>query len=432
MLWRRDELKRLFGIDADADGVSIDTRTLREKDLFVGLLGDNGVDGMRFAQDAMDRGAAGVIGGLDGLLKLAMAGRDRCKARRIAITGSVGKTTTKELMATALHPFGATHAAVASYNNHWGVPLTLARMPRESVYGVFEIGMNHRGEIAPLTHLVKPDVALISTVAPVHLEHLGSLENIAREKADIFDGLATEGTAVIPADAPHADILFDKAKQMGCSILTFGAGRADVILDRVDVHPEGVHFTAIVAGAYHQGFIPLGGSHTAMNAMAVLAAIYAFGLDIPKALDALRQYEPLAGRGQRFTAGDGITVFDESYNASPEAVKATLKTMAAFPCAGRRVAILGDMFELGEHSAALHAGLADTIRELPIHHVITCGDAMRHLHEVLPDAQRGQHYPDAATVAENLHHLILAKDCVLIKGSLGMKMKVVIEAIRNI
>jgi UDP-N-acetylmuramoyl-tripeptide--D-alanyl-D-alanine ligase len=433
MLWRKDELQSLFGLDVEASGVAIDTRSLKKGDLFFGLVGENGVDGMKFAPQAIEAGAAAVTAGLDNLERLGAAARDRNNGQRIAVTGSVGKTTTKELLATAFAALGRTHAATASFNNHIGVPLTLARMPRDTKYGIFEIGMNHIGEIAPLARQVRPHAAIITTIAPVHLEHMGSLETIADEKADVFTGMHSDGIAILPADSAQIDRLTANIKNRGIqTILTFGLSEsANARLLSTDVQSDAVYYTADINGTRVTGSIPLAGAHIAGNAMAVLAVVQALGGDVHKAAKALERYAPLAGRGARFSAG-GVNVLDESYNGSPASMRATLHVLAALPSKGRRVAIFGDMFELGDTSPVLHASLADTVANLPVDQVITCGPTMQNLHDALPMHQRGPHFTDSAAVAAAIPDLLRPDDSVLIKGSLGMKMKTIVEAIRNL
>lgn len=427
MLWHKDELQSLFGIDAEADGVSIDTRTLEKDDLFFGLIGENGVDGMTFKDAALAKGASAVVAGLDNLQTLGAAARDRSQARRIAVTGSVGKTTTKEFLATCFAALGETHAATASFNNHIGVPLTLSRMPRESEFGIFEIGMNHVGEIAPLAQQVRPHVAIITNIAPVHIEYMGSLDAIADEKVDILTGLEEGGVALLPFDSLHFERLRHKATNH--NIVSFGVGwGADIHVKDIVTDESGTRFSIGIDGVSHDVFLPGLGTHVVTNAAAALGAVHVLGLDVQKAVAALAQYEPMAGRGAKFTAG-GITVYDESYNASPISVAATLRHLAQSQCSGRKIAILGDMRELGEHAAAYHAGLASDCAG--IDSVYTCGADMRHLHDALPQNRRGGHYDNSEAVAADLKKILQNHDCVLIKGSNGMKMKKIVEAIRS-
>lgn len=430
MLWRKDELKEIFGLDAEASGVSIDTRSLQKDDLFFGLTGDNGVDGMEFAGTAREKGASGVLAGLDHLQKLALAARERSTAKRIAVTGSVGKTTTKELLAQAFGVLGRTHAAPSSFNNHIGVPLTLARMPQDTEYAIFELGMNRRGEIAPLTQIVQPHVAMITTIAPVHLEHLETLHNIAEEKADVFLGLAPNGVAILPADSDHTELLKERAGAH--RILTFGTNaKADLRLLHSKTEADGVRFTADIAGERLDLFLPHMGAHIALNAIAAMGAVHALDGDLHQAAEALTHYKPMTGRGVRFTH-KGVAVLDESYNASPISVTATLQNLAVLPCKGQRVAILGDMLELGPEGPELHRMLAETVHSLPIDTAVTCGPLMRNLHDALPPAKKGPHFDTADEAAAEIKNLVKAEDCVLIKGSNGMKMTRIVEAIRQL
>lgn len=431
MLWSKDELKTLFGLDVEANGVAIDSRALQPGDLFFGLMGENGIDGMEFASVAKERGAVAAIPGLENLERLGEAGRLRNNGKRIAVTGSVGKTGTKELLATAFGVQGRTHASTASFNNHIGVPLTLARLPRDTQYGVFEMGMNHAGELRVLSHQVKPHVALITWIAEAHLEFFGTTDAIADAKAEIFEGMEQGGVAILPIDNPHCERLADAAKRFHREVMTFGVyGGADACMVNAEMTGEGVHVSADIAGTGVRYFLPLPGLHVARNSVGALAAVHAAGGDVKAAAAALEQTKAAPGRGQVFTVG-GVTVLDESYNANPDSMRATLATLASLPCHGRRIAVLGDMFELGPRGPELHAGIADTIKTLPIERVVTCGALMDNLHKALPFDQRGPHYDTSAALAENLASLLRAEDCVLIKGSNGMKMKVVLEAIRS-
>lgn len=426
MLWHKDELHSLFNIDVNANGVSIDTRTIQKDDLFFGLVGENGVDGMIFKDKAMAQGACAAIAGLENLEKLGHAARERSRAKHIAVTGSVGKTTTKEFLATCFTALGKTHAAAASFNNHIGVPLTLARMPRDSEFGIFEIGMNHIGEIAPLAKQVRPDIAIITTIAPVHIEYMGSIEAIADEKADIFTGLTENGVALLPADSPSFERL--KAKAGNIRVMTFGTSVSDFQASDIATDEHGTRFVLNYDGKTQPVFLPGLGAHVVTNAAATLGAVHILGGDVAKAAEALSHYEPMAGRGARFTAQD-ITVFDESYNASPLSMAATLRHLAGQPCTGRRIAILGSMGELGENSPAYHAGLAESVSGIDL--VFTCGEQMKYLYNALPEAQRGGHFDNSSDVAANIKKILQNQDCVLIKGSLSMKMKQVVEAIRQ-
>lgn len=421
----------------DASGVSIDSRTLRPGDLFVALQGET--DGHAFVADALARGAAGAMvhradglpdgaplllvdDTLAGLHALGWAGRARFKGKVVAVTGSVGKTTTKEMLRTALSAFGPTHAAEASYNNHWGVPLTLARLPPGAAFCVAEIGMNHAGEIAPLARLAAPHVAVVTAVASAHIGHLGSLEAIADEKASVLEGLEPDGLAVLPGDSPF---LARMAEAAPGRVITFGqAEGADARLLRTGP------VRARICGADVE--FPLGapGAHMALNAVAALTACAALGLDVSVAAAALSSFVPGAGRGLQRTVRDGdILLLDESYNASSASVRAALDVLAALP-GRRRVAVLGDMLELGAFGPAEHAGLAPDVAS-SADLLYACGPLMRHLYDGVPDRRRGAHAPNSAALAPLVAAAVRPGDAVLVKGSLGSRMRLVVAALER-
>ncbi|SFR43600.1 UDP-N-acetylmuramoyl-tripeptide--D-alanyl-D-alanine ligase [Litoreibacter janthinus] len=439
-----------------ANGVSIDTRTLEAGDMFVALKDVR--DGHDFVAQALANGAACALVSripdgvpadapllvvddvLSGLEALGHAARARTKAKVIGVTGSVGKTSTKEMLRTALTGQGEVHAAEKSYNNHWGVPLTLARMPKNSDFAVIEIGMNHPGEISPLAKMARPHVAMITIVAPAHLEAFASVEDIAREKAAIFDGLERGGVAIINADLPTSDLLRSLAPH-NCQ--TFGeTERADWRLLEATSGDA-----STVCRASHAGDILLfklgaPGRHFAMNGLACLAAAHAAGADLGRAAVALSDWAPPSGRGQRrFIHLDaampeqGIDLFDDAYNANPASVGAALDVLAsATPpaAAGRRVAILGDMKELGETQDALHAGFATHPAMAEIQQVHCVGPLMRHLYEALPEAKQGLWAATSAELAGSPLALVRAGDVVMAKGSLSMKMALIVDAITNL
>ena len=420
----------------DATGVSIDSRTIQPGDLFVALQGDT--DGHAFVADALARGAAGAMvhrtdglpanvpllvvdDTLAGLQALGRAGRARFGGKMIAITGSVGKTTTKEMLRTALACFGSTHAAEASYNNHWGLPLTLARLPADAAFCVTEIGMNHAGEIAPLAKLAAPHLAIVTAVASTHIGHLGSLEAIADEKAAILQGLQPGGIAILPGDSPFFDRL---AKAAPGRVFTFGSTDGlDARLLQVDPMRACV-FRRNVAVS-----LAAPGAHMAANAVAALAACAAMGLDPDRAAEALAAFRPIAGRGlQRPIRGGDILLLDESYNASSASVRAALGVLAALP--GRRVAVLGDMLELGKFGPSEHAALtADVAASADL--LYACGPLMRHLYDGVPDHARGAHRQDSAALAPVVAAAIRPGDAVLVKGSLGTRMRLVVTALES-
>jgi UDP-N-acetylmuramoyl-tripeptide--D-alanyl-D-alanine ligase len=449
-LWTAHELLEATGgvlsAPFDAGGVSIDTRTLAAGDLFVALIGE-GRDGHGFVEDALAKGAAGamvhddvpVVGpilrlddtlaGLGRLGGFARARFGESDGRVVAVTGSVGKTTTKEMLRGALSAFGTTHAAAASYNNHWGLPLTLARTPRDAVFCVVEIGMNHAGEIAPLARLARPHVAVITTIAKAHVGHLGSIEAIADEKASVMRGLEPGGIAVLPADSPQLVRL--RAASGNAVVLTFGTDpAADVRLTGSDADADGSLIHVDIVG--HRASLRLNapGRHMAMNAVATLAVVAALGLDPARAIDALQAFVPLAGRGVRrqIAVGRGSALLlDESYNGNGASMRAALDVLRLQP-AGRRIAVLGDMLELGDEGPAEHAGLADSVVG-SVDRLFTCGPLMRTLYDAVPATLRGAHAVDSAALAPVVATAIAPGDAILVKGSLGSGMKRVIEAI---
>jgi UDP-N-acetylmuramoyl-tripeptide--D-alanyl-D-alanine ligase len=429
-----------------ATGVSIDTRTLAPGDLFVALVGE-GRDGHAFVGDALDRGASGAMVHADaptgaavlrvddtlaGLGRLGGFARTRFGAasgKLVAVTGSVGKTTTKEMLRTALGGFGVTHAAVASYNNHWGVPLTLARIPAEARFCVAEIGMNHAGEIAPLSRLARPHVAVITTIAAAHIGHLGSIEAIADEKAAIMAGLEPGGVAVLPRDSAQFPRLLAAAG--GATVLTFGANAdADARLLHNEADADGSSLRVAVCGQILSFRLNAPGGHMAMNAVAALCALAALGLDPAAAIPALEAFQPIAGRGARRAvtiAGGQALLLDESYNGNGASMRAALDVLRLQP-AKRRIAVLGDMLELGADGPAEHAGLAESViasTDL----LFTCGPLMQGLFDAIPSRLQGAHAPDSRTLAPIVANRIAAGDAILVKGSLGSRMKLVVDAI---
>jgi UDP-N-acetylmuramoyl-tripeptide--D-alanyl-D-alanine ligase len=425
----------------DANGVSIDTRSLRPGDLFVALQGTS--DGHAHVTAALEAGAAGVmvsrmdaapegapallvLDTLDGLTALGRAGRARFQGRVIAVTGSVGKTTTKEMLRTTLSAFGPAHAAEASYNNHWGVPLTLARLPPDAAFCIAEVGMNNPGEILPLALLASPHVAVITTIGSAHIGHMGSIEAIAEEKATLLDGMAPGGEGVLPADS---EFLARLALHAPGRTLTFGrASAADAHVVSMDLAPEGTTVQAIVGGQAIAFCLAAPGAHLAVNALAVLAACHALGLDLTRAAAALERFEPGPGRGQQRRIRDGsVVLLDESYNASTASVRAALDVLRILPAA-RRVAVLGDMRELGSFAQDEHASLAsDVARSADL--LYACGPLTRILFDRVPPSLRGAHTDDAESLAPIVSAAIRPGDAVLVKGSLGSRMRVVVSAL---
>jgi UDP-N-acetylmuramoyl-tripeptide--D-alanyl-D-alanine ligase len=434
-------------------GVSIDTRTLQPGDLFVAIKGDSS-DGHAHVRAAFEAGAAAAVVDEDHVAEVSGAGplyvvkdtlkaleglgrasRTRSKARIVAVTGSVGKTTTKEALLTVLSSAGPTHASAASYNNHWGVPLTLARMPKSARYGVFEIGMNHAGEITPLVDMVRPHVAVITRIAPVHLEHFESIDAIADAKAEIFTGLVKGGLAIINRDDAQFERLTVAAKSSPASfVLSFGESEgADARLVSCEVVGETTRVTAQALGQTLTYTIGAPGRHVAMNSLAVLLAARALGLDLHTAARALADFAPPSGRGRResLSTDDGeITLIDESYNANPVSMRAALDLLGAVE-GGRRIAVLGDMLELGPQGRELHAALVDDIVRNRVDLVFASGPLMHALFEALPAEQRGAHAASAAELEPIVLGALRAGDVVMVKGSNGSRMGPLVAAMRK-
>jgi UDP-N-acetylmuramoyl-tripeptide--D-alanyl-D-alanine ligase len=439
--------------DFTVTGVSIDSRNLEPGDLFVALQGPS-FDGNDFAASALQRGAAGalihrrakdlpakapvieVADTMRALEDLGRASRARTDATIVAVTGSVGKTSTKEALRAVLSQFGPTYASVGNLNNQWGAPLSLSRMPQDSRFGVFELGMNHAGEISPLSQMVRPQVAVITTVEPVHIEFFESVEGIADAKAEIFDGLLPGGAAVLPFDNAHFARLEDKAKRMGARILSFGAkDGAWARLIECQVTPQGTQVTAEIGGKRLRYRIAALGAHQALNSVAVLAAAFAFDLDLDHALPGFGAFEALKGRGKREAlriAGGQIELIDEGYNASPASVRAALRLLGELPTTfgGRRIVVLGDMRELGATGAQLHRELAPDLSAAKVDQAFLVGPLMQGLYELLPAAMRAGHKPNSDAMVETLVAAIRPGDTVLIKGSLGTRMAPLVEAVR--
>jgi UDP-N-acetylmuramoyl-tripeptide--D-alanyl-D-alanine ligase len=436
-----------------AFGVSIDSRTLARDDLFIALQGPS-FDGHDFVAKGFGAGAAAALvsrapAGLDGdaplllvgdtmdaLGALGAAARKRSRARIVAVTGSVGKTGTKEALRLALSDQGRTTASAASFNNHWGVPLSLACMPEDAAFGVFEVGMNHAGEIGPLSRLIRPHVAVITTVAAAHTAFFASIEDIADAKAEIFQGVEPGGAAVLNRDNPHFARLETAARDSGIErIITFGAHQAaDARLIDCALMPDSCLVSAIVAGTEIDFRIGISGRHMALNCLAVLAAVDALGADVARAAAALAGLSPLAGRGRRHVVdrdGGAFTVIDESYNANPASMRAAIETLGAMrPDGGaRRIAVLGEMRELGPQSAAMHAELAATLEDNGVDLVFAAGDDMAHLFAALPAAMQGVHAGSAAALAPAVAAAVQAGDVVTVKGSLASGMKTVVDAL---
>jgi len=450
--------------DWSADGVSIDTRTIQPGDLFVALKDVR--DGHDFVAQALAKGAAAALvthrpegvaedapllvvpDVLRGLVALGVAARARTDARVIAVTGSVGKTSTKEMLRCVLQGQGRTHAAEASYNNHWGVPLTLARMPADTEYAVIEIGMSHPGEIAPLAQMARPHVAMITTIAAAHLEAFENLDGIAHEKASILTGLEPGGIAVLNGDLATSPILLDWAKRNAARTITFG--EHPYVHHRVTEVTLRDQTTVVQGRAWRRPVlfkVHAPGRHFAINAMGVMAVAHVLRLNPVLAAHDLASWNPPAGRGRRERflldpLSDDLyfDLIDDAFNANPTSMHAALEVLASAAPRdglgrvdqGRRIAVLGDMLELGPDEIEAHRQLAALpyIAHLTLVHCV--GPLMRHLWEALPEAKRGEYCDSAATLATRANRLVDAGDILLVKGSKGSKVSLVVDALRKL
>ncbi|GJL95617.1 MAG: UDP-N-acetylmuramoyl-tripeptide--D-alanyl-D-alanine ligase [Hyphococcus sp.] len=437
-----------------AGGISIDTRSLKPGDIFVALR--DARDGHEFLQSAFEAGASAalvakapenapdgapllVVGDtLQGLRDLAVAARMRNFGKRIGVTGSAGKTSTKEILRHVLATAGAVHAADKSFNNHWGVPLTLAKLPMQADFGVFEIGMNHAGEITPLTGLVRPHVAIVTTVAAAHLEFFESVEAIAEAKAEIFTGLAPSGVAILPYDNPHFGLLKKRAEEAGAaSFISFGEKQGadfqllDYAADRI-----GARLSVSINGEGRDFPVGIPGRHQAGNMLAALAAAQAVGAPLDPAIEALSQLSPAEGRGARTTIivdGGEATMIDESYNANPASMAASIGLLGAalVEGGGRRIAVLGEMLELGPDAEALHREIAKALVAAKVDRVYVSGELMRHLWDELPAAMRGLYAGSAIGLVGEIEDVLAPGDVVMIKGSNASKVSAVARALSS-
>jgi UDP-N-acetylmuramoyl-tripeptide--D-alanyl-D-alanine ligase len=374
---------------------------------------------------------------LKGLINMGLAARARAQGQIVAVTGSVGKTSTKEMLRVALSASGETHASAASFNNHWGVPLTLARMPRETAFGVFEIGMNHAGEITPLVGMVRPHVAIITTIAASHLGNFDSLDGIADAKAEIFTGVVPGGHAVISRDTPYFERLAAAAKACGITdIVSFGKHpESDVRMEQVALHADCCCVTASVFGETVIYKLGLPGAHMAVNSLCVLAAAKLMGADLARAALALASAAPAKGRGVRERLrmeGGELMLIDESYNANPASVGAALALLGASQPGwrGRRIAVLGDMLELGPQGPELHAGLLEPMDAAKVDVLYAAGPLMANLWDRVPGERRGAYAATSEALRDTLLAGLRPGDVVMIKGSLGSRMGPLVEAIR--
>jgi len=431
-LWTSSDIAKVTGGKAsaefDVNGISIDTRSIQSGDLFVPLKDVR--DGHDFIPMALENGAGAVLSekpvsgnavivedSLQALRDLGKEGVERSQAQRIAVTGSVGKTSVKEALAHMFSTFGNTHKSLKSYNNHWGVPLTMARMSQEAEFGIFEMGMNHAGELSDLSNLLRPDIALITTVAAVHLAQFENVEAIADAKAEIIDGLRNNGTLILNDDNPYSNRIAAKAK--GKKIIRFGRNdECDVTIVTSQTHEHGSNTRLRINAQQIDVTLLVPGEHWGTNGAACMAVAYAAGVDLRKAAMALRGVRAESGRGevsQLNIDSKNITLLDESYNANPTSMEAAIKLLGLKP--GRRIAVLGDMGELGKDEIAMHAALSKPLEAADVSRVIVTGECMRALKGALPQVMRGAWARDWKFALDALKGEIENGDVVLVKGS---------------
>jgi UDP-N-acetylmuramoyl-tripeptide--D-alanyl-D-alanine ligase len=458
-LWTLDALVaavkgRVVGAPAKTiTGISIDTRTIGKGEAFFAIKGDR-VDGHDYVKKAIEGGAGVAVVAearlsempkdaplvvvtdvLEALRDLARAARVRSKAKILAVTGSVGKTSSKEMLRLMLSPSGETHASAASYNNHWGVPLSLARLSESAKFGIFELGMNHVGELTPLSALVRPHVALITTIEPVHIEHFSGVEAIADAKAEIFTGVEQGGAAVLNLDNPQFTRLSRAAEAAGIKrIISFGEdAKADARLLSMTLDADSSQVRASILDEEISYSLGTPGRHVVQNSLGVLACVKLAGADLKKAAQALSTLTPPKGRGQRFTLklpkGEAL-LLDESYNANPASMQAAIEVLGRtkIGAGGRRLVVLGDMLELGTEALKLHAGLSTTLDVAKIDLVFCAGPLMRALYEALPAARRGGYAESAARIEPEVLLALKPGDVVMIKGSNASRMHAIAAA----
>jgi UDP-N-acetylmuramoyl-tripeptide--D-alanyl-D-alanine ligase len=460
VLWSTDAFAaaaggRLVGqAPTGISGISIDSRSTAPGDAFVAIHGEHR-DGHAFVDAAFTSGAALALvregrvthprgplvavadDPLAALERVGAAARKRMGGRVVAVTGSVGKTGTKEMLRLALSAIGPAHAPVGSFNNQWGVPLTLARMPAETAFGIFEIGMNHAGEIRPLTRLARPHVAIVTTVEPVHLAYFESEEAIAEAKAEIFEGLEAGGAAVLNRDNMWFDLLAARARDRGARIISFGEhASADMRLERVALHEDASSVQASLFGEAITYRIGAPGRHIVQNSLAVIAACHAVGADLTRTMLALAQFRAPKGRGERFSLrhpSGPFVLIDESYNANPASMRAALQLLgqASPKGRGRRIAVLGDMLELGDHAPTHHSSLAPALDEAAADLVFLAGPLMQELWRGLPERRRGAYAESAAELEPILLETIGPGDVLMMKASLGTRLGPLVDAVKR-
>lgn len=446
VLWDSQKVDEIVGGHSSApwtcSGIAIDSRTLEKGDLFVALTGETG-DGHAFLEEAAKRGASAalvshdilspplpvvrVADTLKALEKLGIAARERSLAYRIAVTGSVGKTGTKEALKTIFATQGRTHGNVSSYNNQWGVPLTLARMPADTEFAIFEVGMNHPGEIHPLSHMIKPQIAIITTVEEAHTEFFNSVEEIARAKAEIFEGMNERNMTILNHDNAHFALLEKLAREHSLKVCSFGQSE-DAMCRLVSWKSLGhqSHVVADIVGKQFSYTLPLPGKHWVMNSLAVLSAAYLASADMEQVIASLATIQAPSGRGGLYEGA--FTILDESYNANPASMRAALAVLGQSG-AGRKIAVIGDMRELGDRGRIYHEDLADVLLDNKIDLVFCCGPLMAHLFDRLPHGMRGGYAPTSLELIPLVMQEVQPGDTVSVKASLGTKVKPIVEAL---
>ena len=454
LLWTSEEITAatggiLQGAAFEATGVSIDTRSLEEGDLFVALRGER--EGFVYARDAFAKGSAGALtyqevegphvlvdDTLVALERMGVAARQRTDALRGAVTGSVGKTSVTQAIKAALELAGPAHGSVKSYNNHFGVPLTLARMPRSTRRAVFEIGMNHAGEIEPLSRMVAPHAACVTTVGPVHIENFEDGEaGVAKAKGEIFSGLLPGGVAVLNADDRWFELLSGMARAAGAEVRGFGSGEdCAARLTGFEPHGGGAVVRARLGGRDIDFTIAQSGVHWGLNSLCALLMLQALDVDLQIAFEALARFGPLQGRGLQsevaLPSGGAFTLIDESYNANPMSMRAAFSTLGAQAARGRRIAVLTDMLELGSDAAERHADLVGPLEAAGAQLVFCAGPLMRSLYEALPASMRGGWAASAPELANEVKAAVRAGDVVMVKGSNGSKAGLLAQALASL
>lgn len=425
----------------ECSGISIDTRTLKKGDLFVALKGEEG-DGHAYLKEAAQKGAGAALVSetpdislplvcvqdtLEALGKMGVAGRKRCEALRVAVTGSVGKTTTKDMLIRVFQDQGLTHGSVSSYNNHWGVPLTLARMPANTQFGVFEVGMNHPGEIRPLTRMIEPEIAIITSVVESHIQFFESEQDIAKAKAEIFEGMKEGCSVILNRDNAHFEFLSQEAQARGLKVFSFGkAEKANFRLLSWEKGSENSKVTAEIDGVSISYVLPVPGIHWVLNSLSVLGAVCVAGADVNKAGQSLAFAKAPLGRGQQYKGY--FTLIDESYNANPTSMRAALNVLGNSG-EGRKIAVIGDMRELGDLSRLRHEELLDSLLENKIDLVFCCGPYMTFLFERLPEKLKGGYAKTSLELIPQVCKAVKSGDIISVKASLGTRVKPIVEAL---